>query len=183
MPPVSTSDIGGVVSHSPPPCSGQKTNRKYASTVVAISKKPKTLCVPAFRGFGGYIGFPAAKPPGMITLQDSTTYINFRLPKLNSHAPIFYLQWVASWAITLGKKVPESWITGKRIVPGQTYTAFGRVAEDAKTLNLRPCYAVATKSIYGGAFSGLGSLFADHKGAFFIWSLGIYPGKEASSHC
>jgi hypothetical protein len=171
------------IEEATPVCHGQKTRAKYASVVEEIRKKPTELCVPSFGGFGGFIGFPAARPPGKLTLMASDKPGLFGVPKLKGVAAIFHLWWLPSWQMTLGNVAPAGGVFGKEFIPGHVYTAYGVAYKDGGHDNLGPCYSVAVEGKYGGEFHNLGSLVTGHSDSIFVWTLGIYPGKEADNEC
>lgn len=171
------------VQEKTPVCHGQKTYAKYASVTEAIRIKPTELCVPSFKGFGGFIGFPAAHPPGKLTLMASDRHLHHGLPKLKGIAPVFYLEWDPGWQMTLGKVAPAGGVFGKKFIPGHFYTAYGQGEKDGGTDRVGPCYSVAVEGKYGGVFRNLGSLVTGHSDSIFAWTLGIYPGKEANDRC
>jgi len=168
---------------STPVCPGQKRTAKYASVIEAISKKPTELCVPSFKGFGGFIGFPAAHPPGKLSLMTSDKPVHHGLPNLKGIAPVFYLEWDPGWQMTLGKVAPAGGVFGKDFTPGHIYTAYGEGEKDGGTDRVGPCYSVAVEGKYGGVFRNLGSLVTGQTDSVFAWTLGIYPGKEANHRC
>ncbi|MFY9664934.1 MAG: hypothetical protein WAK19_10825, partial [Candidatus Cybelea sp.] len=137
------------------------------------------LCVPSFDGFGGELGFPGAHPPGRIKLiVESKHYL-----KLGKLKAIFTLQWLPGWQFSFGPIAPPGGITGKKIIPGKTYTAYGQYDFDGGHTNVGPCYSIASRGQFGGVFKNLGTLMEKRSGSFFVWTLGIYPGKEAKSRC
>lgn len=166
-----------------PVCRGQKTHAEYASVVEAILRKPSKLCVPAFKGFGGFIGFPATHPPGKLELMASDKPIHNGLPKLKGVGPVFYLEWDPGWQMTFGKIAPAGGIFGKSFIPGHVYTAYGIGYKDGGHDDVGPCYSVVFEGKYGGVFRNLGSLVTGHSDSIFSWTLGIYPGKEAADRC
>jgi hypothetical protein len=166
-----------------PVCRGQKTYATYASVVEAIRKQPTELCVPSFKGFGGFIGFPAARPPGKLTLMASDEPVHHGLPKLKGVAPVFYLEWDPGWQMTLGKVAPAGGVFGSKFTPGHIYTAYGQGEKDGGTDPVGPCYSVAARGKYGGVFRNLGSLVTGNSDSIFAWTLGVYPGKEANNRC
>jgi hypothetical protein len=169
---------------TPPKCKGQKDTKKYSSLTVTLSTKGGSFCIPAYRGFGGSIKYPGANPSVKLGLISSTTDYN-KLPQLGSGKPIFYLQLALSGGTTFGANVPAGGgLAAKKIVPGKSYTAFGEAVVDSIPVAFTPCYAVATKSKYGGAIGGLGTLLKNQSvptsASGFIE---IYPGAQTSGKC
>lgn len=164
---------------APPKCKGQTPVPHGAQVSEHISRRPDVLCVPSLDGFGGELGFPGARPPGPINLiVESKHYL-----KLGKLKAIFTLQWLPGWQFSFGPIAPPGGITGKKIIPGETYTAYGQYDFDGGHTNVGPCYSVASRGQYGGVFKNLGSLMEKRSGSFFVWTLGIYPGKDAKSRC
>ncbi len=168
----------------PPKCAGQKTTAKYAKSTQKLSNKGGSLCIPAFGGFGGTILYPSANPSVSMTLIGSTT--NYaKLANLGKGTPIFYLQLAISSGTAFGTKVVAGGgLASKKIVAGKPYTAYGQASLGAVKVTFHPCYAVATKSPYGGAVGGLGTLLKGQSVPFAVKGfLEIYPGKLSSTKC
>lgn len=167
----------------PAPCKGQKTTKTFAQLKETLSPKGGKLCIPAFDGFGGTLQYPAANPSVSLTLTSSTK--NKKLPKLGKGTPIFYLQLALSGATSFGTNLPAGGgLTGKKLTPGTTYTAFGQASAYGITISFKPCYITAVKGPFGGVIGGLGTLLkglnAPVPAKGFIE---IYPGKQASGKC
>ncbi len=80
-------------------------------------------------------------------------------PKLGTGSAIFYLGLGLSGGTDFGTNLPAGGgLSSKTLKPGSSYTAFGQATVDGIQANFTPCYAVATKSKYGGTFGGLGTL-------------------------
>lgn len=167
----------------PPPCPGQKTTTKYAKLKETLSTKGGQLCIPAFGGFGGTIQYPGANPSVSLTLTSSTK--NKKLSKLGKGTPIFYLQLALSGATTFSTNLPAGGgLTGKKLIPGTTYTAFGQAGAFGITVTLTPCYVAATKGRFGGVIGGLGTLLKGLNVPVAAQGyIEIYPGKQASGKC
>lgn len=163
----------------PPKCKGQAPIPHGAQVTERIARRPDVLCVPSFDGFGGELGFPGAHPPGPIKLMVNSSHY-FKLGNLK---PIFTLQWLPGWQFSFGPTAPPGGITGRKIIPGTTYTAYGQYSFDGGSTKVGPCYSVASRGQFGGVFGNLGSLMEKRSGSFFIWTLAIYPGNEAKRRC
>jgi hypothetical protein len=169
----------------PKPCGGQKTTAKSASLTQTLSTKGGSFCIPAFKGFGGTIFYPAANPTVKLAVTSSTTDYNHKMQPLGSGTALFYLQIATKGGTTFSPSVPAGGgLTGKAIKSGQTYTAFGQAVVAGFPVNLTPCYTTATKGKYGGVIGGVGSLL---KGKSIPVAasgyIEIYPGKQASGKC
>jgi hypothetical protein len=118
--------------------------------VETLSTKGRSLCIPAFGGFGGSINYPSAKPSVQLTITASTTDYDHQ-QKLGKGAPLVYLQLALAGATTFGFHVKAGGgFTGEKLVAGKTYTVFGRAVLHHIPFNFRPCYEVASKGKYGG---------------------------------
>ena len=164
---------------TPPKCKGQTFIPHGAQVSGYISRRPDVLCVPSFDGFGGELGFPGAHPPGRIKLIVESNHVM----KLGNLKPIFTLEWLPGWQFSFGPIAPSGGITGKKIVPGQAYTAYGEYSFDGGSTKVGPCYSVASRGKFGGVFKNLGTLMEKRSGSFFVWTLWIYPGNEAKRRC
>lgn len=168
----------------PPACKGQKTTQQYATVQETLSSSGGKACIPAFGGFGGKIAYPGANPAiGVVVTTSTTNYDG--MPSLGKGTPIFYVQLDTSGATTFGSGVPAGGgLVGAGIVPAKTYTAFAQATVFGITETLPPCYAVATKSIYGGKLGGMGTLLKGQqipsKAAGVIE---IYKGKQTTAKC
>jgi hypothetical protein len=169
---------------NPPACKGQKDTKKYASLTVTLSSKGGSFCIPEFAGFGGTIKYPSANPSVKLKLISSTTNYNHQ-PKLGSGTAIFYLQLGLSAGTSFGTNVPAGGgLTAKKIVAGDSYTAYGQATISGFKLDFGPCYAVATKGKYGGVIGGIGTLLkgADVPAAA-TGVIEIYAGQKTSTKC
>ena len=169
------SDGGG----TPPKCKGQVRIPHGAQVLERISRRADVLCVPSFGGFGGELGFPEARPPGNIELIVESSHAF----ELGNVKPIFTLEWLPGWQFSFGPKAPPGGITGRKIIPGKTYTAYGEYTFDGGHTFVGPCYSVASRGKFGGVFKDLGTLMERRSGSFFVWTLWIYPGDEAKRRC
>lgn len=167
------------VTRTPPKCKGQKSIPHGAQVIEYISRRGEALCAPSFDGFGGELGFPGAHPPGKIKLIVRANQVM----KLGDLKAIFTLEWLPAWQFSFGSTAPPGGITGKKIIPGKTYTAYGRYSFDGGSAKVGPCYSVASRGKFGGVFKNLGTLMEKRSGAFFVWTLGIFRGKEAKRSC
>jgi hypothetical protein len=169
----------------PKACGGQKTTAKSATLTQALSTKGGSFCIPAFKGFGGTIFYPAANPSIKLTVTSSTTDFNHAMPPLGSGKVVFYMQLKISGGTTFSPSVKAGGgLTGKGIKSGQTYTAFGQASALGITANLPACYTTATKGKYGGVIGGVGTLLKGQNIPVAAQGfIEIYPGKQASAKC
>lgn len=167
----------------PPACKGQKTTKKSATLKQTLSTKGGQLCIPAFGGFGGTIQYPGANPSVALTLTSSTK--NKKLTKLGKGTPIFNLQLALSGPTSFGTNLPAGGgLTGKKLIPGTTYTAFGQASALGLSVPLTPCYVKATKGRFGGVIGGLGTLLKGVNVPVAAQGyIQIYSGKQASGKC
>lgn len=167
----------------PAPCKGQKTTKKSAQLKETLSTSGGKLCIPAFGGFGGTIQYPAANPSVSMTLTSSTK--NKKLSKLGNGKPIFYLQLALSSGTTFGTNLRAGGgLTGKKLIPGTPYTAFGQASAFGITATFTPCYVKAIKGKFGGVIGGLGTLLKGLNVPVAAKGyIEIYPGKQASGKC
>jgi hypothetical protein len=168
----------------PPSCKGQKTTKKFASLTETLRTQGGKLCIPAFGGFGGTIEYPSADPSVKMKLTSSTSDYD-KMPALGPGKPIFYLQLAISGGTYFGTNVPAGGgLAAKKIVPGDSYTAFGEATIYGFTVKFTPCYIVAKKSSYGGVIGGIGSLLKGQDvPAAATGLIEIYPGKHAGGKC
>jgi hypothetical protein len=168
----------------PPSCKGQKTTKQYASLTETLRTQGGKLCVPAFGGFGGSVEYPSADPSVKMKLISSTSNYD-KMPALGPGKPIFYLQLAISGGTYFGTNEPAGGgLAAKKIVPGDSYTAFGEATIDGFTVKFTPCYIVAKKSPYGGVIGGIGSLLKSQDvPAAATGVIEIYPGKHAGGKC
>lgn len=164
---------------TPRKCKGQTPIPHGAQVVEYISRGGEALCAPSFGGFGGELGFPGAHPPGKIKLMVDSNQVM----KLGDLKAIFTLEWLPAWQFAFGSTAPPGGITGKQLIPGKTYTAYGSYSFDGGSAKVGPCYSVASRGKFGGVFKNLGTLMERRRGAFFVWTLGIFPGNEAKRRC
>ncbi|MGC1382043.1 MAG: hypothetical protein WA814_13595 [Candidatus Baltobacteraceae bacterium] len=169
---------------TPPNCKGQKSTKQYASLTVKLSSKGGSFCIPAFGGFGGTVEYPPANPAVKLKLISSTTNYNHQ-PELGPGKALFYLQLALSDGTSFGSNVQAGGgLTGKKIVSGKPYTAYGQATIDSFPFDFGPCYTVATKGRYGGVIGGVGTLLKGQnipvaaKGV-----IEIYAGKQTGTQC
>jgi hypothetical protein len=167
----------------PPSCRGQKTSANHAQLSVSLSSKGGSLCVPAFDGFGGTMGYPATDPAVKISVISSTTNYD-KMPQLEPAKAIFYLQ--------LGMRKTSFGFTGASagaltaaaIIPSFDYTIIGQGTVGKATFALGPCYAVATAGKYGGVIADIGAVL---NGAAFSAAgkavIEIYSGQFTQTSC
>ena len=173
-----------LASSTPPPCTGQKNSKKFATASTKLSTKGGSFCVPSFGGFGGSIVYPAVKPSVKLTVTSSTTDYN-HLPQLGSGTAIFYLQMAIPNAVTFGNKIKDAnGLTSATIKSGSQYTMFGQATVEGSTVKIGPCFSVATSGKYGGVIPAIGALFEfasiPYKATAFIE---VYSGKQTSTKC
>ena len=141
----------------PKPCAGQKTTAKSASLTQTLSTKGGSFCIPAFKGFGGTIFYPAANPTVKLAVTSSTTDYNHKMQPLGSGTVLFYLQIATKGGTQFAPSVKAGGgLTGKAIKSGQKYTAFGQAVVTGFPVPLTACYTIATKGKYGGVIGGVG---------------------------
>jgi hypothetical protein len=174
----------------PGPCAGQATRQKYASITEALGSRGGILCIPAFRGFGGSLQYPAAKSSNEAGLISSTTDYNKNLPRLGTGSPMFYLQISTSGAASFGKRpATGGGLEGQTIKPGQTYTVYSRATLGGIiSAGSSACYVKAKTNAFGGAIGGLGAVFKFSTVTgigpqTFQALIEVYPGKQVKSKC
>jgi hypothetical protein len=170
---------------TPPKCKKQQTASDHATVKETFSTKGGTLCIPAFAGLGGSLMYPPANPSVGVTLTDSTTNYNGKLPSLHTGNPIFYLQLAIAGATSFGSDAPAGGgLTGATIKAGHAYTAYAQAVIEGFPINFTPCYTVATKGTYGGVIGGLGTLIKGQTlPAAASGVIEIYSGKSATGKC
>jgi hypothetical protein len=168
----------------PPKCKGQQDTKQYAELTETLSTSGGSLCIPEFGGFGGKVGYPAVDPSVQLTIVSSTTNYNDQ-PQLGEGTAIFYLQLALSGGTTFAQNAPAGGgLVSKHIEPGDPYTAYGEVDISGFKVKFGPCYAVATKSKYGGQLGGLGTLLEGRnvpEAASGV--IEIYAGQQTSTEC
>jgi hypothetical protein len=151
-------------------CPGQTVAHGNQSTSTNfVSGGSAWLCVPSFWTFGGGIRLPfVSQGSAQMTLTSGTTNI-FNQPNLgpSRQLPIYYGNF------TIASPVAFSTVDGSArgldaltasgspagIVPGQYYTAYGRIVQNGASTPLVPCYEAAQSDKYGrGWLHGVGSL-------------------------
>lgn len=167
---------GSATESGPPKCEGQVITRGHAEVTERIPRKGATLCVPSFRGFGGFLGFPGVRPA-----PEPIKFI-VTVPKQKLD-PIFNLEWLPGAQFTFGKTAPPGGISGSTMIPGKTYTGYAVIYFKASHKNVDPCYSVATRGKYGGVFNNLGTLMENQGGSFLSWDLMIFEGKDTTRKC
>jgi hypothetical protein len=169
---------------TPPQCKGQKNAKDYASLTVRLSTKGGAFCIPAFGGFGGTVKYPSANPSVKLSLISSTANYD-NMPELGQGTAIFYLQLALSSGTVFGKNVsPGGGLASRSIVPGDPYTIYGQAVVDRVKVNFGPCYVIATKSKYGGAISGIGTLLKGE--SVPVAATGVietYSGQQTNTTC
>jgi hypothetical protein len=153
-------------------CPGQFVAHGTQSTSVDGANGAQSwLCVPSFWTYGGGIRLPSVtQGSAQMTLTSSTTNI-LNQPYLgpSGQSPIYYGNFTIMGLITFSSVYGSAFgldaLTASRepggIVPGQYYTAYGRVVQvNGSTTTLAPCYEAAAADGHGhGWLHGIGSLF------------------------
>ncbi len=183
VPAQSASSLAVLPQAGPPACKGQKTTKSNSTAVETLSGKGGSLCIPAFRGFGGALGYPGASPSGKVTVTSTT--INDDFPYPGSGSPIFYLEIALPAATSFGARLPPaSGLTAKTIKAKADYTVFLAYLKYGFWYAGSTCYAVAKPGKFGGVLAGLGEVLksATFGGAYTIL-LEIYPNKQSGTAC
>jgi hypothetical protein len=174
---------------SPPPkCKGQKNAKLYAEVTKEVLKKNGgTLCVPAFKNWGGALQYPQTYGSYTYTaklVSSTTAYKGSLLPPAGSKTPIFYLQIgfnsFPGFYPTLPKGAP---LVSSHFKPKKSYTVelfeyfYGLGWSEEGS-----CYQVARKSKSGGSLAGAGTVFEkltflEHNGAIEIFEGALSPTK------
>lgn len=160
----------------PPKCKGQVVSDHHAEVTERIPRNGASLCVPSFRGFGGFLGFPGVHPA------HQPVKLIVTVPKKKS-APIFVLEWLPAGQFTFGKTAPPGGISGSALTPGQAYTGYGVMYFKGSHKDVAPCYSVAEHGQYGGVFNNLGTLMENQGGSFLQWDVSIVHGKKTGRKC
>jgi hypothetical protein len=186
-----TPSLGSDVPHraaqpdlTPPQCKGQMNAKDYASLTVRLSTKGGSFCIPEFGGFGGTVNYPSANPSVKLSLISSTTNYD-DMPELGQGTAIFYLQLALSGGTDFGKRVSRGGgLASQSIVPGDPYTIYGQAVVSRIKVNFEPCYVIATKSKYGGAINGIGTLLKGQQIPVAATGvIEIYSGQQTSTKC
>jgi len=174
---------------SPPQkCNGQKTTQFYAEMAKEVLKAGGgSLCVPAFKGWGGALQYPRQYGSYTYTVKlvsSVTAYKGAMLPPRGTKKPMFYLQIgfnsFPGFYPTLPKGAP---LVSSHLTPKKSYTvelfeyfyALGWSDEAS-------CYQVAEESKNGGALVDAGAVFEnltflEHNGALEIFPGALVPNK------
>lgn len=170
---------------APAPCKGQKTTANFSSIRERLQTAGGALCIPSIGGYGGSILYPSAKPSVTLTLTSSTKNYTGNLPQLSKGHPMFYEQLAISGKTTFGSNVKAGGgLSGRQFVANKAYTVFAQATAVGVKVNLTPCYAVATKSPFGGLLGGLGTILKNQKVLIPATAvLEVYPGKSAKERC
>jgi hypothetical protein len=169
---------------TPPSCKGQVNESDYATLTGKLKTGGGSFCIPAYGGFGGNLKYPSLSPSITLTLSTSTeTYDNF--PTLGSGTPIFYLAFTTSGAVTFGKNIKSGGgLTGKQIIAGDPYTAYGEASIYGYKVKFGPCFTTATKGKYGGVIGGIGGLLKGEQIPFKVGGvIEIYSGEQTGIEC
>ena len=164
-----------------PKCKGQVIVGQHAEVTEHIPRQGASLCVPSFRGFGGFLGFPSVRPaPEPVKLIVTVPQLGMLAAQ---HKPIFNLEWLPGAQFRFGKTAPPGGISGWTMTPGKTYTGSAVIYFKGGHENVGPCYSIATRGKYGGVFYNLGTLMEKQGGSFIVWDLSISDGKAANRRC
>jgi hypothetical protein len=169
---------------TPPSCKGQVNKSEYATLTGNLKTAGGSFCIPAYGGFGGDLKYPSLSPSIQLTVSSGTdNFDNF--PTLGSGTPIFYLAFSTSGATTFGKDLKSGGgLTGKQIVSGQPYTAYGEATVFGGKVKFGPCYTTATKGKYGGVIGGIGALLESEDIPFKVSGIiEIYSGEQTGTQC
>jgi hypothetical protein len=168
----------------PPSCKGQVNESEYGTLTGKLKTGGGSFCIPAYGGFGGKLNYPSLSPSITLTLSTSTqNYDNF--PTLGSGTPIFYLAFTTSGSVTFGGKIKSGGgLTGKQIIAGDPYSAYGEATIYGYKVKFGPCYTTATKGKYGGVVGGIGGLLKNEQIPFKVSGvIEIYSGEQTSMQC
>lgn len=168
----------------PPQCKGQQNEKDYATVTGTLKTQGGTFCIPAFGGFGGKLKYPSLDPSIQFTLSSSTTNYNNQ-PILGSGNPFFYLEFSTSAGTTFGSNLKSGGgLTGRKIIAGQAYTAYGEASIYGYKVKFGPCYTTATQGKYGGVIGGIGALIKGQNIPFKVSGvIEIYSGQQTSYGC
>ncbi|MGC2635226.1 MAG: hypothetical protein WA215_13575 [Candidatus Cybelea sp.] len=169
---------------TPPSCKGQVDKSDYATLTGKLKTAGGSFCIPAYGGFGGNLKYPSLSPSIQLTVSSGTeNFDNF--PTLGSGTPIFYLAFSTSGGTTFGKDLKSGGgLTGKQIVSGQPYTAYGEAVVFGDKVKFGPCSTTATKGKYGGVIGGIGTLLKSEDIPFKVSGIiEIYSGEQTSAQC
>jgi hypothetical protein len=169
---------------TPRSCKGQVNKSEYATLTAKLKTGGGSFCIPAFGGFGGDLKYPSLNPSIALTLSSGTeNFDNF--PTLGSGTPIFYLAFSTSGGTRFGKDLKSGGgLTGKQIVAGQPYTAYGQASLYGDKVKFGPCYTTAAKGKYGGVIGGIGALLKSEDIPFKVSGvIEIYSGEQTGTEC
>lgn len=167
-----------------PGCPHQRDTKKYAAHSAKLKTAGGSLCVPAFAGFGGTLGYPGSDRATTLTIRTSKQNI-YNEPPLGSGSPLVYVNLHFHSGTSFGAySGANGGITSKQIKAGSIYTAFGEVVVGHLALMFTPCYATAVASESGGVFPNAGMLFSNATitgNGYGV--IEIYPGEQTSNEC
>jgi len=169
---------------TPRSCKGQVNKSEYATLTGKLKTAGGSFCIPAYGGFGGGLKYPSLNPSIQLTLSSGTeNFDNF--PTLGSGTPIFYLAFSTSGGTTFGKDLKSGGgLTGKQVVAGQPYTAYGEASVFGYKAKFGPCYTTATKGKYGGVIGGVGALLKNEDIPVKVSGvIEIYSGEQTGMEC
>jgi hypothetical protein len=172
----------------PRTCKGQKSTKEYAEVAKeALKGGGGSLCVPAFKGWGGALQYPqtyGSYPYTVKLISSTTAYKGALLPPAGSKKPLFYLQIgfnsFPGFYPTLPKGAP---LVSSHFEPKKRYTVelfeyfYGLGwSEEAS------CYQAAKTSKNGGSLAEAGAVlekltFLEHNGAVEIFAGSLVPTK------
>lgn len=167
----------------PPACKGQKTTKTYSSASERLLGKDASLCIPSFRGLGGALAYPAAKPTGAVTVTSTTIDNGFPYP--GTGTAIFYLEVALPSATTFGKTLrAATGLTGKAIKAKAPYTVFSFYLKYGFWYTGQSCYTTATAGKYGGVLQRLGTVLKGQSFASaYTLLFEVYPGQQSGTAC
>jgi hypothetical protein len=167
----------------PPACKGQKTTKTYSSAEETLSSKGGSLCIPKFRGLGGSLEYPGAKPSGKVTVTSTTIDNGFPYP--GSGTPVLYLQIELPAATQFASKLRAGGgLTGKPIKAKSDYTVFSNYIKYNVWYAGSSCYAVAKHGKHGGVLAGLSSVLEGQSfGGPYTLLLEVYPNQQSQTLC
>jgi len=145
--PISSQAVA-IPDRTPRSCKGQVNKSEYATLTGKLKTAGGSFCIPAYGGFGGDLKYPSLHPSIQLTLSSGTENFD-KFPTLGSGTPIFYLAFSTSGGTTFGKDLKSGGgLTGKQVVAGQPYTAYGEASVFGDKVKFGPCYTTATKGKY-----------------------------------
>jgi hypothetical protein len=173
-----------VPDRKPPQCSGQQNEKQYATLTGTLSTQGGSFCIPEYKGYGGKLNYPSLNPSITLTLSTSNQNWNDE-PELGSGTAQFYLEFETSGKTQFGGNLKSGGgLTGKKIVAGKPYTAYGEASIEGYEVKFGPCYTTATKGRFGGVIGGIGALLKGEDIPFAVSGvIEIYSGQDTGTEC